>query len=165
MSNKKLKNLSERDKLTNLYNRLKFDKVISQEIEYAKRYNRIFSLVLCDIDYFKNINDTYGHNFGDEVLVAFSKLLIQNLRKIDYVFRWGGDEFIILLPETNKFEAHKVAEKLKRKILQDKFLKKINLTASFGVEEYKKGLSIDEVIELADKALYKSKENGRNMIS
>ncbi|WP_175420119.1 GGDEF domain-containing protein [Marinitoga sp. 1154] len=156
-----LKNLSEKDKLTGLYNRLKFDEIINYQIDLYKREGRKFSLIMMDLDNFKEINDTFGHNIGDKILMEFSNILRKNLRKIDFVFRWGGDEFLIILPNTNLKSAIKVAHKLKKIILLDKNLK--NITASIGLTVYN-GENIDETINIADTALYNSKNSGRNKI-
>ncbi|GAB6189905.1 hypothetical protein JCM30566_16470 [Marinitoga arctica] len=162
-SNSFFKTLSERDVLTGLYNRLKFDEIIKYQINLFNRENRVFSLIIIDIDNFKSINDNYGHNFGDKILIEFSDILKNNLRSIDYIFRWGGDEIAIILPNSNLNSSLIVAFKL-QKMINDKF-KKYNISASFGLVEYNNNYSIDELIELADTSLYNSKKRGRNRIS
>lgn len=151
------------DKLTKLYNRHKFYEIAGNEIERAKRYKRPLSLIIFDIDHFKKINDTYGHDVGDYVLQELAKLIKKHIRKQDFAFRWGGEEFIILLPETNAQGAMKLAEKLRHIIETHKFKKVGRVTISLGVTEYSSGdKDIDEVVKRADNALYLSKKNGRN---
>ena len=162
--NVKLKRLSTIDELTNMYNRRKLDEHLEQELDRAKRYDTSFSVILLDIDLFKNINDTYGHNIGDKVLMDFGKILIDNIRKSDVVGRWGGEEFLIICPETNIEEAVCAAEKLRNIIENNKFEVDDTITSSFGVATYIKGDSIYELISRADKGLYKAKGNGRNRV-
>jgi diguanylate cyclase (GGDEF)-like protein/PAS domain S-box-containing protein len=164
-----LQEIAIRDPLTNLYNRLKILELIQYEIEKAQRYNHVFSLLMIDIDDFKHINDTFGHNFGDEVLKEFSKCLKQSVRKIDIVSRWGGEEFLILLPETTKEQALKVANRIKENLSKvyvdyNNIVVSMN-TASFGLTEYHREDNSNLLIEKVDKALYISKNNGKNKIS
>ena len=151
------------DKLTKLYNRHKFYEIATHEIERSKRYKRPLSLIIFDIDHFKKINDTYGHDVGDYVLQELAKLIKKHIRKQDFAFRWGGEEFIILLPETDAQGAMKLAEKLRRIIESHTFKKVGQVTISLGVTEYSSSdKDIDEVVKRADNALYLSKKNGRN---
>ena len=151
------------DKLTKLYNRHKFYEIATNEIERSKRYKRPLSLIIFDIDHFKKINDTYGHDIGDYVLQELAKLIKKHIRKQDFAFRWGGEEFIILLPETDAQGAMKLAEKLRHIIESHKFKKVGQVTISLGVTEYSSSdKDIDEVVKRADNALYLSKKNGRN---
>lgn len=164
-----LQEIAIRDPLTNLYNRLKIIELIQYEIEKAQRYNHVFSLLMIDIDDFKHINDTFGHNYGDEVLKEFSKCLIQSVRKIDIVSRWGGEEFLILLPETKKEQALNVAERIKKNLskvyVNYKYIVVSMNTASFGLAEYNHEDNSNLLIEKVDKALYSSKNNGKNKIT
>jgi len=162
--NLELEELYITDKLTGLFNRHKLDMAIGEEIKRAERFNYSFGVILLDIDNFKSTNDTYGHQIGDSVLKEFALILKENTRETDIVGRWGGEEFLIVCPESNKEDTIKVAEKLLSKI--DKFnFKTINKkTASFGISIYKKGSSIEEIISCTDKALYKAKEAGRDRI-
>jgi len=164
-----LQEIAIRDPLTNLYNRLKILELIQYEIEKAQRYNHVFSLLMIDIDDFKHINDTFGHNYGDEVLKEFSKCLKQSVRKIDIISRWGGEEFLILLPETKKEQALKVANRIKENLSKvyvdyNNIVVSMN-TASFGLTEYHREDNSNHIIEKVDKALYVSKNNGKNKIS
>lgn len=164
-----LQEIAIRDPLTKLYNRLKILELIQYEIEKAQRYNHVFSLLMIDIDDFKHINDTFGHNYGDEVLKEFSKCLKQSVRKIDIVSRWGGEEFLILLPETRKEQALNVANRIKENLSKvyvdyNNIVVSMN-TASFGLTEYHREDNSNLLIEKVDKALYISKNNGKNKIS
>jgi len=160
-----LQEIAIRDPLTNLYNRLKILELIQYEIEKAQRYNHVFSLLMIDIDDFKHINDTFGHNYGDEVLKEFSKCLKQSVRKIDIASRWGGEEFLILLPETKKEQALKVANRIKENLSKvyvdyNNIVVSMN-TARFGLTEYHREDNSNHIIEKVDKALYISKNNGK----
>ncbi len=152
------------DQLTGIYNRRKFEELMRSEIERAKRYDRIFSLIMFDLDKFKEINDTYGHIVGDDVIKKSVSIVKGILRFTDSICRWGGEEFFILLPEIALEDAMVVAIKLKNGLrdFDDKVLPKI--TASFGVVQYEDGNSEDELIQNADKALYIAKSKGRNRV-
>lgn len=162
--NKQLEELSITDKLTKLYNRTKIDSFLEEQYKYAKRYKESFSLILLDIDFFKKINDTYGHQIGDIILKEFSHILKSNIRQTDMLGRWGGEEFIIICPKTNSEETLIIAKKIKDKIENYNFTTVNNCTASFGISVYKDGLDIKDIIKNADDALYQVKNNGRNNI-
>jgi diguanylate cyclase (GGDEF)-like protein len=151
------------DTLTQIYNRQKFNEILSVEIKRSKRYERTLSLIIFDIDHFKDVNDTYGHLEGDEVLKSISKLVKSLIRESDFLARWGGEEFTILLTETDLDGAIILAEKLRSKIEETVFGVVGDKTCSFGVSEYKDN-SINEFIKEADSSLYFIKENGRNAI-
>lgn len=165
--NKKLKKLYLTDKLTGLYNRFKIDKELSSQKDNIDR-NDSYScgLILIDIDYFKRINDTLGHLVGDCILKDISKLLKNNLRKTDIIGRWGGEEFLIILPFTSKDIAKKVAENLRVLIEEHNFSYNMNrkITISIGVTEFSKSKSVEDTLLLVDNLLYKAKENGRNRV-
>ena len=165
--NKKLKKLYLTDKLTGLYNRFKIDKELSSQKDNIDR-NDSYScgLILIDIDYFKSINDTLGHLVGDCILKDISKLLKNNLRKTDIIGRWGGEEFLIILPFTSKDIAKKIAENLRALIEENNFSYKMNrkITISIGVTEFSKSKSVEDTLLLVDNLLYKAKENGRNRV-
>lgn len=152
------------DKLTNLYNYGYFTKRIREEIERAKRYKHSLGLIMLDLDHFKNYNDTYGHENGNEVLIKTAEVITSNVRKSDVVFRYGGEEFIIILPET-KEETLEIAERLRQKVETTEFPGNASVTISAGVTfyEYPKDVPAD-LVEQADKALYEAKEKGRNRI-
>ncbi|WWW12606.1 diguanylate cyclase [Arcobacter cryaerophilus gv. pseudocryaerophilus] len=165
--NKKLNELYLTDKLTGLYNRFKIDKELSLQKDNIDR-NDSYScgLILIDIDYFKSINDTLGHLVGDCILKDISKLLKNNLRKTDIIGRWGGEEFLIILPFTSKDIAKKVAENLRALIEENNFSYNMNrkITISIGVTEFSKSKSVEDTLLLVDNLLYKAKENGRNRV-
>ena len=163
--NKQLEQLSITDKLTKLYNRTKIDSFLEEQLKYAKRYKECFSVILLDIDFFKKVNDTHGHQTGDIVLKEFSAILKSNIRETDVLGRWGGEEFIIICPKTNLEETLVVAKKIKSKIENYNFTTIVNCTASFGISNYKIDLDIKDIIKNADDALYEAKKNGRNRIA
>jgi diguanylate cyclase (GGDEF)-like protein len=161
---KELEKLAETDPLTSVYNRRKFKEMLQYEAERNQRYQYGLSLILCDIDHFKRINDKFGHDIGDQALKAFAKKVTDNIRDIDVFARWGGEEFILLMPNSSVDSANIVAEKL-RKIIEKTDIENIgHFTASFGVAEFRASDTIESFIRRADDALYKAKEGGRNMV-
>lgn len=162
--NMKLEEISATDSLTKLKNRSKLDEEIQEELDKAERYGKTFSVVLADIDHFKNINDEHGHDFGDQVLVEFAGVIRQNVRKVDIVGRWGGEEFMMILPETDMENAIIAAEKMRRVVEEHDFSIVNKLTASFGVTSYREGDGVKEVFNRVDKRLYRAKEHGRNRV-
>ncbi len=165
--NEKLKLIAATDKLTGLFNRNKFYELAELEIERSKRYDRPLSLLIFDIDHFKTINDRYGHNVGDYVLKTMADIIRKNIRKHDFIFRWGGEEFIILAPETNLEGAVNFAEKLRERVEEFQFKDVEKVTISIGVATYdqERDKDIDSLINRADEALYRSKSRGRNMVT
>lgn len=163
----KLYYLSTTDELTGLNNRRYFMQVAADEIERAKRYGKYFSLILIDIDRFKTINDTYGHNGGDEVLKKLGSLLRNRLRKADIAARIGGEEFGLILPETDLDQAYTLAELIRSKVASspvDYEDKKISYTISAGVTVCSADTdSVEDLLRAADQALYSAKEKGRNV--
>jgi diguanylate cyclase (GGDEF)-like protein len=152
------------DPLTGLFNRRKFNHELSLGISRAQRYGTPLSLVIFDVDHFKAINDTYGHQVGDKVLIDLSKLIAARLRKTDVFARWGGEEFIILVPEASASMALQLAENLRDSIRQSVSGDAETVTCSFGIAEFKDGDSADTFISRADEALYRAKINGRNRV-
>jgi diguanylate cyclase (GGDEF)-like protein len=152
------------DALTGVANRYTLYNVMEQEKSRSERYERPFSLMIIDIDHFKAINDRYGHMLGDKVLVEFSEILIEMLRKNDMVGRWGGEEFLVILPETDLDQAYRAACRIQQKVLEHAFLGKESLTASFGVAMYENGEFVDALLQRADQMLYQAKAKGRNRI-
>lgn len=159
-----LEQLAVTDKLTGLYNRSKLDELLLDEIYRSHRYKSTFGIVLMDFDFFKNINDKYGHQVGDEALIEIAKLITGHLRTTDKAVRWGGEEFIIVYLNTDRQEIIQLAEELRRKIEQHVFKSVGPQTASLGVTIYHDGDTMDTIIQRADKALYRAKEMGRNRI-
>ncbi|MDM8550179.1 GGDEF domain-containing protein [Desulfobacterales bacterium HSG2] len=152
------------DRLTGLHNRRKFDEMIKIEKERATRYNIPFSIVFIDIDHFKKINDTYGHDVGDQVLIEISSVLKSRIRITDWAFRWGGEEFILLLPVTSADKSLDLAERLRFIIENHSFPHGRQLTISAGVAQFRNDESIDNLIKRADEALYRAKSGGRNKV-
>jgi len=152
------------DSLTGLYNRRKFEATLDYEVARNKRYPVGLSLILVDIDYFKNVNDTYGHDVGDKVLQDFAGLLKKSIRKTDIAGRWGGEEFMIILPESSASTACAVAEKIRKNIESAAFDTIGKMTASMGVCLMGGSDEADSLIKRADIALYEAKRNGRNMV-
>jgi diguanylate cyclase (GGDEF)-like protein len=162
--NKELERLSLTDKLTGLFNRSKIDAAIEREIVRSQRFGQPFSLIMLDIDYFKSVNDTYGHQVGDKVLIAVSSVLSGNTRETDIVGRWGGEEFIVICPHTDDVGILNLAEGLRLKFEAYVFPVVEHKTASFGVTTYRKGDQPTEIVRRADEALYAAKNNGRNRV-
>ena len=162
--NKKYEQLASKDPLSGLYNRAKFLELYNASYEIMRQRENEMSLIMIDIDYFKDINDTYGHNVGDKVIVQISQALLKVLRSIDIVCRWGGEEFLILLPAVDLDNARIIAEKL-RVYIQNLEIENIGrVTSSFGVAKVKKDGHINTVIDMADKALYLAKASGKNCV-
>ncbi|UJF20702.1 GGDEF domain-containing protein [Shewanella sp. OMA3-2] len=162
--NAKLHHLAHFDELTDLHNRRNAQEVLKQHIKNADDSSP-FSVLLCDIDYFKLVNDKYGHNVGDKVLVEIAAVFNSNLRDLDYVARWGGEEFLFILDNTNKITAFDVAERIRCAVAQHLFSleeEDIRITISIGIEEYHSQLTLDQLINHADRYLYEAKKLGRN---
>jgi diguanylate cyclase (GGDEF)-like protein len=162
--------LATHDGLTGLYNHRTFQQMLADEITRAIRYNEPVALVICDIDFFKKVNDNHGHPFGDTVLRGVSKLLENSVRQdIDTVARYGGEEFALILVKTDDAGAAETAERIRSAIGAAPFRtsggEEVRVTMSFGIAEYRKhARDINELIAKADKALYRAKENGRNRV-
>jgi diguanylate cyclase (GGDEF)-like protein/PAS domain S-box-containing protein len=159
-----LENLARIDQLTKINNRLYLDEILMAQYYRFNRYSEECSLILVDIDYFKMINDEYGHIVGDKVLVEFAELLKNAIRKDDIVGRWGGEEFLIILPHTYIDKAAFLAEKLCKIVAEHEFSVVGHKTASFGVATFVHGMSVEQCVDMADDALYEAKKAGRNMV-
>jgi diguanylate cyclase (GGDEF)-like protein len=161
----KLEEKASFDFLTKLYNRRKFNSFLEYEISKANRYKeQHLSLLLVDIDYFKNVNDTYGHLVGDNILQEISKILTICSRDTDIVARWGGEEFVLMLPQTNIEQAFFVGEKLRATIEKHKFDDVKHITCSIGVGQFHQNEDKDTLFKRVDAALYKAKNSGRNKV-
>ena len=165
----KLQKLAITDGLTDLHNSRHFYTQVEQEIERSNRYNHPLALLLLDIDLFKDYNDTFGHLEGDKVLQEIGKIITACLRRMDTAYRYGGEEFTILLPETKAGEAITVAERIRTGISDLRFTpvpgKRVSITVSIGVTEYIRDEAISDFVQRADKAMYQSKREGRNRTS
>jgi polar amino acid transport system substrate-binding protein len=162
--NKELEQLSNTDPLTGIANRRSLNHAFEKEINRADRYRSTFSAVMLDVDHFKEINDNFGHHAGDHVLKAIADLVGTTIRTNDLVGRWGGEEFVILCPETDQYGALQLAETVRQKIQSHDFGIPLRITASLGIAEYREGLSLDELIKTVDTALYDAKKAGRNQV-
>lgn len=161
-NNQQLTQSALTDSLTGLANRRSLDKVLKA----WSSEGRLFSLLVLDVDYFKSINDTYGHQMGDETLKMIAETICAVVRKNDFCFRYGGEEFVLLLPDTDSLSAYNVAEKLRRKVEKTSFIPGKIITVSIGLSEYPTQTdSLTELFRLADSALYTSKVEGRNRIT
>ena len=159
-----LETQAQTDNLTGTFNRNKFDEALSFEIQKAKAEGNSLSVILLDIDRFKNINDTYGHQAGDYVLKEIVDIITPSLKRLDIFARWGGEEFIILTPNTDVEGGRILAEKIRVQLEKNIFNEVGYVTSSFGVAQYHSSDSVDSLIERADRALYKAKKNGRNRV-
>lgn len=166
ITDKKLtEQLAQTDHLTNLYNRKRIDIELENSLYNVKRYNENISIMMLDIDYFKLVNDKYGHNIGDSVLIEFANILKQCIRKTDLVGRWGGEEFLIIAHSTNKKDAKALAIKIKEFVSNYEFKFVGKKTISIGLTQIKQlDSNITDFISRADEALYKAKANGRNRV-
>ncbi len=163
----KLKQDATIDSLTGCYNRREMAAQLHRNIANASRHGLPLSLVMFDLDHFKNVNDTHGHLCGDAVLKSVSQLVQKHMRKGDILARYGGEEFVCILPGTKKAMAVELAERLRKDIEQSRLAfhtHSIEITASFGVTQYEPGQGMSEFIDEADSLLYKAKQSGRNRV-
>ncbi len=165
ISNQQLEYLSETDHLTGIANRFKIDAILSEEWHRLERYKAPLSIIIFDLDHFKDVNDKYGHLEGDKVLQNVAALTLRNVRNVDSVGRWGGEEFIVICPSTDAEGAMQVAEKLLEAFREKPILGDIRVTASFGISSSAETTDdLTDLIKQADAALYRAKQNGRNQI-
>lgn len=161
---KRLLKMATTDPLTGLVNRIRLDEKLAECHQFYQRTGRPFSVIIIDLDYFKRVNDTYGHLIGDKTLVSLSKILSENIRSTDMVGRWGGEEFMIICPETTMEGGKQLAEKIQSVIERHDFPHIHTMTCSFGISESREGDRIENVVGRADSALYRAKEEGRNRV-
>jgi diguanylate cyclase (GGDEF)-like protein/PAS domain S-box-containing protein len=161
--------LAATDPLTGAFNRREFTSLADQESQRANRYNRPLAIMMLDLDHFKKLNDTYGHAAGDKALQRFTTLCCNALRTVDIFGRWGGEEFVTLLPETDAEGAVVIAERLRKLVSQNSLIynnQKISFTTSIGIAQYRSGeLTVEGPLSRADSAVYDAKKAGRNRIS
>lgn len=160
-----LKLLSITDPLTQIYNRTKFHQALEEEIKRQRRYETDLTAIMLDIDHFKPINDTYGHDVGDKILVSLVEVVKQCIRETDIFSRWGGEEFLVLLPHTSLDNAARLAERIRVKVMKSNFEVVGSVTCSFGVSELLPEDTDETFIKRVDNALYESKRNGRNRVT
>ena len=165
----KLQKLAVTDGLTKLYNSRSFYSQLETEVDRFNRYKHPLALLLLDLDHFKEYNDNFGHLEGDKVLVRFSQIMKSCLRANDTAYRYGGEEFTVILPETGGEEAGTVAQRIRAALEAERFTpvddKKVKITISIGVTEYQPKEELSTFIQRADRAMYRSKQKGRNMVS
>jgi diguanylate cyclase (GGDEF)-like protein/PAS domain S-box-containing protein len=159
-----LQKAASTDRLTEIHNREKIEHELKKELERSRRYASPMSIVMFDIDHFKNINDTYGHSIGDLVLKDIARIVSDNIRSVDSVGRWGGDEFMVVLPETDSKAAGQVAEKLRLLIERSEINNIHGITSSFGVAQLETEESPSAIFKRVDDALYQAKRTGRNRV-
>jgi len=165
----KLQRLAVTDGLTKLYNSRSFYSQLETEVDRFNRYKHPLALLLLDLDHFKEYNDSYGHLEGDKVLVRFSQIIKSCLRANDTAYRYGGEEFTVILPETGAEEAGTVAQRIRVALENERFApidgKAVKITISIGVTEYQSKEELSTFIQRADQAMYRSKQKGRNLVS
>jgi polar amino acid transport system substrate-binding protein len=152
-----LSEFANKDALTNIFNRRKIEEICEIELERVKRYAKNLSIIFFDINDFKYINDTFGHHLGDEVLVKITNLLEKNLRATDSIGRWGGDEFLIIIPETNLYQCKSIVLDLEEQLKTIEFTSQINVTCSFGIATYEENDHLDSLLRKADESMYSKK--------
>lgn len=156
--------MSNIDLLTGVANRKKFEQELRTETSRSDRYGHALSLAMFDIDHFKSINDTHGHEIGDRVLKNLASFVGENIREIDFFGRWGGEEFVLIFPDVGLEGAVGCAEKLRRLIAEQAFCLGLSITCSFGVAEYLPGEAVEALFGRVDNALYRAKNSGRNHV-
>lgn len=167
LKNKELEldNISRTDQLTKISNRMQLDDVLQNQYNRFYRNGELCSIILIDIDHFKLVNDKHGHLIGDSILIEFASILKASIRVEDIVGRWGGEEFLVILPHTALPQAIQLAQKLKTTINTHAFPTVTRQTASFGVATFEKGITIQTLLDTADNALYQAKNSGRNCVT
>lgn len=156
--------LSQQDPLTKIYNRKKFFEEVDKELDRVARYGQHLSILMFDVDFFKHVNDQFGHLVGDRVLIELTEVVRKNIRKTDVFARYGGEEFVLLMPGTDLKGAVEKADSIRKEISSYNFEKCGQVTCSFGVAGYHKGDTADSFVQKADIALYSAKETGRNRV-
>lgn len=164
IKNEQLHILATTDKLTGIYNRLKLDDILEHEIPRSKRYKNSFGVCILDIDHFKDVNDTYGHQVGDLTLKDLAQILKHSLRDTDYVGRWGGEEFLIIFLEIDEHVLSSIVEKIRNNIKKHDFDQVCKITCSFGATIYLKDDTLESMLKRADDALYEAKNSGRDKV-
>ena len=165
----RVSNLAITDDLTKLFNFRYLDQILDREIKRCQRYRSVLTIIFFDMDYFKDVNDTHGHLMGSKVLVEVARLLLDNLRSVDIIARYGGDEFVVVLPETNVPTTLRITERLRKNLNAHEFLKKeglnIRMTASFGIAGYPEhAQSKRDLVRMSDQAMYLAKNTGRDRV-
>jgi len=153
-----------RDALTGLLNYRAFSEILDAELDRSRRYRTTFSLMMIDIDHFKKVNDKYGHPTGDMVLSVMARRLQSRVRKSDLVFRYGGEEFMVILPQTGIYKAGLLAERIRSVVEKMRFTDGLCVTISIGISQYHDGLTSGDLVKQVDTGLYLAKGKGRNRV-
>ncbi|MBV2129823.1 GGDEF domain-containing protein [Arsukibacterium indicum] len=161
---RQLQRLSVTDTLTGMYNRSKLDDILSQEIARSIRHQSPFSVILADLDFFKSVNDNFGHMAGDQVLMSFAGIMLQHCRELDVAGRWGGEEFLIICPHTDLAGAKLLAERIRMAVANYDFPHGKQLTVSLGIASFMRDDDASTILKRADDALYRAKGKGRNRV-
>ena len=162
--NEELKHISTYDSLTSIYNRRKLEEALTEEVSLCRRYHNDFALILLDVDHFKLVNDTHGHDVGDEVLKTIARLIQENVRELDICGRWGGEEFLIIVRQSSLDQAAGLAERIRSGIETHNMENVSRVTVSLGVAAWTEAYNREELLKLADHRLYKAKIDGRNRV-
>ena len=162
--NERLQGLAITDQLTGIANRRRLVDAMEAEIRRGERMHTVFALVVFDLDHFKRINDTYGHGYGDETLQFVSARVSEMIRATDIVGRWGGEEFLMILPGTNAAGAFLLCNRIRESVAAHRFGAGFSVTLSFGITEYLESDTLDTLVDRADRALYRAKDKGRNRV-
>lgn len=163
-ANTELQRLATTDRLTGVWNRARLEEILIVEMMRAERYQQPLSLLIIDVDHFKVINDTFGHLAGDAVLIELTQRIRVQVRSVDALARWGGEEFVLLLPQCGVVDGLVVAEKLRAVVADQPFPVVGRVTASFGLAQFQPGETLDSWLHRADEALYAAKQGGRNRV-
>ena len=158
-----LSELANKDSLTHIFNRRRIEEICEMEIERKERYKNNLSIIFFDINDFKIINDTLGHHLGDEVLIKIANIIEKNIRHIDFLGRWGGDEFLIILPETNLVQCQSIVSHLKNQLAAICFTNSIKVSCSFGIAEHEENDTLDSLLKKADESMYLQKSHHKKM--
>ena len=159
-----MRKLANTDALTGLANRRQGEEQLARELRRAERYGRVFSVLMLDIDHFKDLNDRFGHQAGDDVLVDLSRRIDAMVRASDTVARWGGEEFLLLTPETSIGDAQRLAEMIRQHVTDNSLAGRYQVTVSLGVASYRPGDTLSSLVARSDAALYLAKRGGRNQV-
>jgi diguanylate cyclase (GGDEF)-like protein len=164
LKNKELEYLANTDSLTRIYNRDKLARVFARELENLAVHHNSFAIISIDLDHFKEINDTFGHAVGDNVLISVARTMKDAIRATDIIGRWGGEEFLILCPATNLDEARHLSQRICDEVARSRYCTGRAHSVSIGVAAYRAGDTLDSLLQRADLAMYRAKQNGRNRV-
>lgn len=164
LQHQELEHIASTDSLTQIYNREKLGRIFSRELNLMQQSGKPLSIIGIDLDRFKQINDSFGHAVGDKVLIKVARTLKEGLRSTDYIGRWGGEEFLILCPETGHEDAMRLAERLRLSVFEQKYVTNQSQSISMGVASYRAEDTLDSLLVRSDQAMYLAKQSGRNRV-